>query len=192
MLKLATILLSLLFLIPATYADSWDDFSNIDRMWDGQKSITNTEFEQVMDALEEKGKVKEEKKKKKLFKRMGGGTSLHKELNPSNEISEVKQLKEDCDDLLLNTPVDLLVNEKTLERGFYKVLGERDKENNKIYINFYQSQFFRGKIEAIETQEDYNEEQIDFVRLLPHNENFVKIIFGSIDFNAYAFVPYNQ
>ena len=42
-------------------ADSWDDFSNLDRIWDGQKSITNQEFEQVMEKLEE-NVVKEPKK----------------------------------------------------------------------------------------------------------------------------------
>ena len=53
MIKKTAVLMSI-FLISATFvlADSWDDFSSVDRMWDGQKSITNKEFEQVMEKLE--------------------------------------------------------------------------------------------------------------------------------------------
>ena len=36
----------------AVMAEDWDDFSNLDRAWDGQKTITNKEFEDVMDALQ--------------------------------------------------------------------------------------------------------------------------------------------
>ena len=43
--------------------DSWDDFSGIDRAWDGQKSITNKEFEDTITKLEEK-KTKQEAKKR--------------------------------------------------------------------------------------------------------------------------------
>ena len=41
----------LLFLIMAVpvFADEWDDFGTVERMWDGQKSITNKEFEKWLD-----------------------------------------------------------------------------------------------------------------------------------------------
>lgn len=192
MIRALIISLFFIFLLPSVLADSWDDFSDVDRMWDGQKSITNKEFEQVMDALEEKANKKEEKKKKKLFKRIGGGgTSLHKELNPESDVSEIEPIKQNEEGILLNSSVDLIVDGGVLERGYYKVLAERNKDDNKIYLSFYQSQFFKGKIEATETNEDYGEKSIDFVRLLPYTESYVKIIFGSIDFNAYAFIPYN-
>ena len=192
MIRALIISLFFIFLLPSVLADSWDDFSDVDRMWDGQKSITNKEFEQVMDALEEKANKKEEKKKKKLFKRIGGGgTSLHKELNPESDVSEIEPIKQNEEGILLNSSVDLIVDGGVLERGYYKVLAERNKDDNKIYLSFYQSQFFKGKIEATETNEDYCEKSIDFVRLLPYTESYVKIIFGSIDFNAYAFIPYN-
>jgi hypothetical protein len=192
MIRALIISLFFIFLLPSVLADSWDDFSDVDRMWDGQKSITNKEFEQVMDALEEKANKKEEKKKKKLFKRIGGGgTSLHKELNPESDVSEIEPIKQNEEGILLNSSVDLIVGGGVLERGYYKVLAERNKDDNKIYLSFYQSQFFKGKIEATETNEDYGEKSIDFVRLLPYTESYVKIIFGSIDFNAYAFIPYN-
>lgn len=189
--KISLLLLICFFAQLSIFADSWDDFSNVDRMWDGQKAITNKEFEQVMDALEEKSKQKEEKKEKKRFKKLfGGGTTLHKELNPDNEVQEIQGFKPKEEGVLINTPVQLVVDNTTLEKGYYKIIAERDEESKKIYINFYQSQFFKGKLEVIETQDDFGQETLDFAEVLPYNESFVKLIFGCIDFNAYAFIPY--
>ena len=41
---------------------------------------------------------------------------------------------------------------------------------------------------AVETDNDFDEQEINFVRLLDHNDRQYKIIFGSVDFNAYAVV----
>lgn len=184
--------IALFLSILAVNADSWDDFSNVDRMWDGQKTITNKEFEEVMDVLEDKKQEKEKKQKKKWFKKIsGGGTSLHNELNHENEIEELQSLKPKDEGMLINAPMVLYINGNPLEKGFYKVIATREQDG-KIYISFYQSQFFKGKIEAVETDNDFGEEELDFAKVLPYNESFVKIIFGSIDFNAYAFVPYTE
>ena len=181
-------ILTCFFLNPAC-ADSWDDLSNVESLWDGQKSITNQEFEQVMDKLEEKGKQKEEKiKKKKIRKKIGSGTTLHEELNPDNKINELESL-DAKEDLVLNVPVDLYIEGKVVEKGYYKILSEVDSKTNKKYLCFYQSQFFKGKVEVVETEDDFEEQELNFVRLLFHDESFVKIIFGSLAFNAYGYVP---
>ena len=184
----------MLTLIPiASYADDdWDSFSDIDRAWDGQKSITNKEFEQAIDTLEGKKKQKEEKQRKKKIKKIsGGGESLHPDLDPNSEIKALTPLKENEDGELLNIPVHMIIDGNSLEKGFYKVIGEKDKENN-IYLSFYQSQFLKAKVKANETQDDFNQETIDFVELIPYNDNYIKIIFGSLDFNAYVFIKYKS
>ena len=181
------------FLYHSALADSWDDLSNVDKLWDGQKSITNQEFENVIEKLEEKGKEKEIKQKKKKRKKMfGSGTTLHEELNPDNgNIKELESLKPE-EDLVINLPVNLLVDDGILEKGYYKVLPEVDVETKKKYINLYQSQYFKSKIEVVETEDDFNEPELNFVKLLPYNESFVKIIFGSLDFNGYVFLPFSE
>ena len=182
-------LLLILTSMPAK-ADSWDDFTNVDRMWDGQKSITNQEFEQVVEKLEEKVKQKEEKQKKKKRKKLfGGGTTLHKELNPDSNVSEVEIAKPE-EELVVNVPVHILLDGKPMEKGYYKVVGERCVDTKKIYLNFYQSQFLKGKLEVVETDNDFNEEELNFVKIIPYNDFFVKLIYGSIDFNAYAYIPF--
>lgn len=192
MRKSLLVLLFLVFMTPVL-ADDWGDFDSVDRMWDGQKSITNKEFEEVMDALQTNQKQKEEKQKKKKIKKIsGGGNSLHTELNLEKQINEIPDLKDKTEEgVLVNTPVRLILEDKVIDKGFYKVLARKD-ENNKIFISFYQSQFLKGEIEAIETEEDFNEEEIDFAKLIPYNKSFMRVIFGSLDFNAYAFVPYAE
>lgn len=186
------LILSICLLPISVNADSWDDFSNVDRMWDGQKSITNQEFEKVINALEEKGKQKEEKKvKKKRKKLFGTGTTLHSELNPDNaNIQEFESIKPDENGILVNLPVHAIIDGKQLEKGYYNVFAQKDEENKKCYINFYQSQYYKGKVEVTETEDDFGEENINFAKIIPYNESFIKLIFGSIDFNAYVYIPY--
>ena len=193
MRKLIGIFLAILIgcSVQVCLAEGWDDYAGLEHAWDGQKTITNQEFEQVMDALQEKSKKKEARKKKKRAKKIsGGGTSLHNELDPDKIIPELESVKPVADDLLVNVPVNLIVDGKVVEKGYYNVIGERDKETKKIYLNFYQAHYLKAKIEATETEDDYGEEEVNFVNIKNYNDSFVRLIFGSIDFNAYAYVPF--
>lgn len=176
---------------PSAYADSWDDFSNVDRMWDGQKSITNQQFEQVMEKLEEKGKQKEEKAKQKKRKKLfGTGSTLHTELNPDGDVQEIPMLKSKNEGILINIPVQLIIDGKILDKGYYKVFTERDELSKTSFVSFYQSQYYKGKVEVTETEDDYGEDLLDFAKIIPYNESFVKLVVGSLDFNAYVLIPY--
>ena len=114
------IILSFLLFPCLSYADDgWEEFSGVDRAWDGQKSVTNKEFEEAIDALEGNKKKKEEKQRKKLIKKIGGGgTSLHPDLSPDSNIQELNQLSKNEDGTLLNVPVNLVMDGNTLEKGF--------------------------------------------------------------------------
>ena len=171
-------------------ADEWNDYANMSNAWDGQKTVTNKEFEQVMDALQAKTKKKEAKQKKKRAKKIsGGGTSLHNELNPDKVIQELQSIKPVEEDVLVNIPVATIIDGQPLEKGYYNVVGERDKENNKVYLKLYQAHYLKAKIEATETDNDFDEDEVNFAEIQEYNDSFVRLIFGSIDFNAYAYLP---
>lgn len=191
MRKSFLLILFLAMLLPVS-ADEWDDFGAVERMWDGQKSITNKEFEQVMDALQTNQKQKEEKQKKKKIKKIsGGGNSLHTDLGTDKKINEIPDLKSKIEEgVLMNLPVTLTLDKGTLDKGFYKVFARRDDETKKIYLSFYQSQFLKAEIEATETDDDFGEEVVNFAKIVPYNKSFIRMIFGSIDFNAYADIPF--
>ena len=182
-------ILILLFVQNPVLSAEWDEFVDLDKPWEAQKDFSNQKYEQVIDALEQKKNKQEKKKRKKLFKKIsGGGTSLHEELNPDTQIQEIDTFTKK-EDLLLNMPVSFVLNNKTIEPGYYKILAERD-ENKNIVIKFYQSQYLIGSLIAIETEDDYEQKEIDFVDIKPFNESFLKLIYGSLDFNAYAYIQF--
>ena len=194
MKKFILLFLFLSLSFPATvHAEkSLDDYTGIDHAWDNQKPVTNDEFEKAIDTLTAKQKKREEKAKKKKIKKIsGGGTSLHKGLEPMSEISALDSLKEkgEFDGQLLNIPVDVIVDNKVLERGYYNVFGEKDK-NGDVYLSFYQAHFLMGKVKAYKTKNDFDDENLDFVKMELYDEDYIKIMYGSLDFNAYTYLRY--
>lgn len=187
------ILLALSLTLSTALADDFfDSYVGVDNAWDGQKPITNKEFEDAINVLQKKQKEKEAKANKKKIKKIsGGGTSLHPGLDPASEIKAQETLKsKDKEGQLLNVTVPIVIDNNILETGFYNVFGEKDKKDGKIYLSFYQSGNLCGKIAAYETNDDYDAENINFVKILPYNDNFLKIVFGSLNFNAFAYIQY--
>lgn len=183
-----------MFFLPVFAEDFSDDYASIEHAWDGQKTITDKEFEQAINTLTEKQKKKDEKAKKRKIKKVsGGGTSLHKGLEPMSEISAQDALKEkgEFDGQLLNIPVNVVIDGNILDSGFYNVFGEKDKYGD-IYLSFYQAHYFKGKIKAYQTKNDFEDESLDFVKIEPYDNEYVRIMFGSLDFNAYAYLRYMQ
>lgn len=172
MKRIFTIIFSL-FLLTGNMAvgeDLWDNFG--DPYSYGQKPVTDEEFEK---ALESK------KKKTKRNKNIPKGSEFHQ----SNETQFIKEAEEEMP--ILCVPVGLVVVEnKILPVGHYQIDGE--KRDGKTYLKFYQAHFLIAEIPAQETNDDFGQETVHFVKLLEHNENQVKIIFGSIDFNAYSII----
>ncbi len=172
-----------------TYTGIQDGIQDQGNLWDNQKPVTDKEFEAAIDSLQAKKKQKEAKQRKKKIKKVsGGGTSLHPGLDPTNEIPELEPLRVNKDEgRLVNIPVDLLVDNGILERGFYNVYGEKDKDGN-IYLAFYQSQFLKAKVKAKETQYDFESDDIDFAKFESYDDIYVRIMYGSLDFNAYVYL----
>lgn len=188
--RFVIILISVMFASGViTFAsDDWSDYSGVDNAWDGQKTITNKQFEETMNALQAKSKKKEAKKREKAIKKLKG-SSLTPELDPHNEELINEQPDETIEDLqLISIPVDFIVNGKLIDRGFYKIEGE--KKSDGVYINLYQAHTLKAKIKARETKDDFNEECIKFAKVLPCNDHQMKIIYGCVDFNAFVYITF--
>ena len=176
----------------AVFSEGWDDFADLDHAWDGQKTVTNKEFEQAIDTLQGKKKKREERRKKRKAKKIsGGGTSLHNELNPDKEIKGIDVKFSEDEGCILNIPVYIYIDGKKLDKGYYKVTAEKS-DNGKVYLNFYQSHYLMGKVEATETEDDFEEDNVDFAKITGYSDSFVKVIFGNIKLNAYVYIPYSE
>lgn len=150
--------------------DLWEHFGDSNIY--GQKAVTDKEFE---DALESK-KGKPKKQNDKLLR---NGESFQQ----SNETEFLTAMPKELPILLI--PVDLILEkDRVLPVGHYQIMGER--KNGKVYLKFFQAHELLAQLEVTETEDDFGEEEINFVRLLDNDEQSVKIIFGSIDFNAYT------
>lgn len=168
--------------------EDWSSYDNIDNAWDGQKAITNKQFEETMNALQANKKRKEDKKREKAIRKVKGA-SLIPQMDAHNDNMINENPEEIVDEgQLINIPVDFVVNGQAVERGFYKVLGE--KKDDGVYIMLYQGHDLKAKIKARETNDDFDEQYIQFVRLLPFNDHQMKIIFGSVAFNAVAYINF--
>lgn len=196
MKKFIFLLIFIIMLMPIAFSDDIDNFSDtfdgipdVETLLDGQKTITNKEFEDIVNALEAKQKQKEAKKRKKMIKKIsGGGDSLHKDLNIEKDVPSMELLKPEKEDLIINVPVNLRLADAYLESGYYKILANKDEEGQ-YYLKFYQSSFYKGKFPAAITEDDFGEKELDFARIIHYDDHFVKLIFGSLDVNAYAYIP---
>lgn len=170
--------------------EDWSGYDNIDNAWDGQKAITNKQFEETMDALQSRKKQKEKKAREKAIKKLKG-SSLTPQLDAHKEEIKTQNPDQDFEEgELLSIPIDFISNGELIDRGFYKVTGV--KQGNDVYILLYQAHKLVAKIKAIETDDDFNEQAIQFTKLLPVNNHTMKIIYGCIDFNAYVNIDYEE
>lgn len=142
----------------------------------GQKQITDEEFEKVYQQVKQKQDKKKNRKKKAI---KGKGFNEENNREHINETAEKN--------ILLSIPLSLINGDGAeLPVGHYKIVGE--KTDNNVYLDFYQSSSLIARVPAIETQSDFDQSEINFAQLLPYNEERVKVIFGSMDFNAYTFI----
>ncbi len=158
-------------------SNSMGDYLNSGSIFDdpfaGQKQYTDEDFQK---ALEEK-KAKMKKYKKKKVK----GDSVTKE----DEKSHIDETGERC--IILSLPINLINGDGTvIMAGYYKIIGENDE--GKTYLNFYQAHTLVAKVPAIKTRYDFDEPEVNFVKIRPYDSERVKLIFGSLDFNAYSFL----
>lgn len=186
MRKIFVILFLLLIIALPVFAG--DDYNNddgidslmksspiIDNAFNGQKKITDEQFQQALDQV--KAKHNKKNKKNKPF----AGSNYNEE-NTGGYLNETADKN-----LLLSVPLCLTNGDGTeIPTGHYKIVGK--KVDNQPYLDFYQSSTLVAHVPAIETQSDFDQKSINFVQLMPYNEQRIKIIYGSMDFNAYTFI----
>lgn len=147
--------------------------NSVENGFSGQKHITDEEFEKTLEKIKAKQKKKDKTiPKGKIFNDKDDGIHI--------DITSEKNI-------LLSVPLELINGGgEEIPAGHYKIIGE--KENQNVYLNFYQSSTLIAKVPAIETESDFGKTDINFAELTPYNKQRVKIIFGSTDFNAYTFI----
>lgn len=165
--------------MPST-GDLWDNWNNSQDFYgQNKKGVSDEEFNKTID------KLKEKQNKGGLFKKRivpkGEEFSQSNETEVINEQSNKDSLPVVC------IPVELAVGDGVLPVGHYQVKGEKNDDGS-IVLKFYQAQYLMAQFPAIETTDDFDEDTITFAKWIPEGENKIKVIFGSMDFNAYTII----
>ena len=155
----------------------WDNW-NADQTFYGQdKSVSDKEFDETVKKLEEK------KNKKIRKKQIPKGQEFHQ----SNE-TEVIIESTDKDSLpVVCIPAEITADDGVIPVGHYQIKGVKDESGN-VFIELYQAHFVMAKFPAVETNDDFGSETITFAKWLPEGDDKIKLIYGSMDLNAYAVV----
>ena len=151
--------------------DLWDNFGDSNVY--GQKAVSEDEFNQALESKQ---------KKKKKDKNIPKGEKF----SQSNETEILNNTEKEPQLLLI--PLPLKVKEGYIVPiGHYEIDAEKDN-NGEVYLKLYQAHDLIAKIPAEETDDDFGEQVINFVKLKPHGDYHVEIIYGGLDFNAYAII----
>ena len=171
--------------MPAS-GDLWDNYgASQDFYGQDKKGVSDAEFDKAIEQVKDKqnrGFFGRKKKNKNIPK--------GEEFSQSNE-SEVLEVHSEKEVFpVVSLPVEIIVGDGILPVGHYQIQGERRGED--VILKFYQAHNLWAEFPAIETTDDYEEETITFARWIPDGENSLKIIYGSLDFNAYTIVKIKQ
>ncbi len=160
--------------------DLWDNWNAGQSFYGQDKSVSDEEFDETVKKLEEK------KNKKIRKKQVPKGEEFHQ----SNETEIIN--KEANDSLpVICIPAEIPVADGILPVGHYQIKGVKD-ENGNVSIELYQAHFVMAKFPATETNDDFGSETITFGKWLPEGNNKIKLIYGSMDINAYAIVDIKE
>lgn len=149
-----------------------------------QRYVSDEEFEQALNKMNSKVN----KWKNILLNKRPMKGQEYSQGNESEALSNNRG--EDSSLPIISIPADIKIGDGVIPVGHYQVDGEN--KDGKIILNLYQAHQLIAKIPATETQDDYDQEEILFANWIAENDDQIKIIYGSLDFNAYAIVNLNS
>jgi len=165
--------------LPAS-GELWDNWNTNQDFYGQDKSVTDEDFDKALESLKDKKNKWVNRLKKKQVPK---GEEFHQ----SNETEVITEHSDKQEGLpVVCIPVELEVNGSIIPIGHYQVKAEKEGEN--VVINFYQAQYLMAKIPAIETDDDFGEDTITFAKWTSEDDNQIKLMFGSMDLNAYTYI----
>ena len=163
--------------------DFWDEPVKIDNAAKSQEqAVTDQEFNKVLNLFKKKQTAKEEKKKKKM------GTPMNPDIENQPDMKILNNLYDSYPTLMV--PVTLVTTDRQkIEPGYYRVMSVKKPEQ--CFINFYQGNSLIAKVKAVETENDYGQKTLNYVKIITEQDNKAKIIYGDLDCNLETTVEIN-
>ena len=186
-MRILILILLLLFVTPmckAEGADSmsgtWDSFGKtIDGSFNNVKPVTDELFNKTIEEIKSRGKKNKKKKKNEIIPL---SPVPHKtDIYDNNEMQSLYNKLQHTPTIMIPTNV-ITDNGTLMPTGYYK-LSNKKSPDNKYYLVFSQGNSQIAENHAIQTEEDYKQKDINFVDVIPISDNYIKVIYGTIDLN---------
>lgn len=165
--------------MPAT-GDLWDNWNTREEGREA-KPVSDEDFDKA---------VKEVDKKVNKWRNWANKLKVPRgeEINQSNETEMINNEYNTEAPVfpVICVPVELSVGENVIPVGHYQVQGER--VNGSPVLKLYQAHYKFAEIPAIETNDDFDQETINFATWEAINDNQIKLMYGSLDLNAYTII----
>ncbi len=182
MRKIFTLILALIFLsifqpCKAEDMDFWDEPMKIDEAAKSQqKAVTDQEFEKVLKMFKKKTKEQPKPKGNPI------GPQLQENQTPP-DANAFKQTYETYPTVMI--PVTLVTdNGSEIPPGYYRILAV--KKDYGYFLNFYQGSSIIARTRAFDTGDDHSQKSLNYTKVIPFSNNYMKVIFGDIDCNIEA------
>lgn len=166
--------------MPAT-GDLWDNWGASSDFYGQDKPVTDEDFDKAIE------QVKDKQNRNWLgLKKRNRNVPKGEEFTQSNETEVINtHINKDCLPVV-SLPVSLKAGDEVLPVGHYQIKAEKDGDN--IVMKFYQAHYMMAQFPAAETMDDFGEEDILFAKWFAQNDEQIKVIYGSLDLNAYAII----
>ena len=169
-----------------SYASSeYEEFNDIDNAIQYDRPVDNDEYERIINEYK-KHKEKKEKKLKKKNKYI----ELPENQGPSEMSIFMETLKEPITVCFTNNAYVRETGEK-IPVGYYKLEMQKvneDNNKNKYYLNLFQGHKLIAKVPSNVTNDDFGMQTINFAKVIPYDNKYLKIIYGSLEVNLEASV----
>ncbi len=191
--KLILIFLFCLFSLSA-FADTenssvqkdWGENSSVfSKGFEGQEPVSDKKLKDTIEALKQRNLTKKQKKMQNLVK----------PLSPSSDFENLKQfaLEQDPDNQLSQTLTVTIStsayneNGKKIPPGFYK-LSCRKLSDNSYVLDLSQGTKRVLSVKAEQTQQDLEQDSIQFCNAEIIDSNRIRLVYGSIDLNLVGYL----
>lgn len=169
MKKLFVLCLCLFFIPAFAFAedDEWGSvYDNLKEFEKPVPAVTDKEFNDVI-----KSKMGKKKKNKNSYENI-----------QAHDMSSLTDLEETYPSILVMQKFYTDDN-KIIDEGYYKAVVSIPKNKyEKHYVHFFQGHTHKGKIRMYETNNDYDEPEINYAKIIEENGT-LKFIYGNIDCN---------
>lgn len=161
----------------------WSSFDKtINNSFSGQKAVTDEQFNKTLEEI--KARRGGRKRKKKEINSLSP-VPYKTDTYSNNEMQSLYNKLQNTPTIMI--PTSVVTEEGTkITAGYYKLTNK--KINDNYIFELTQGNTTIADIQAKQTNEDFHQQDINFVDVSPISQKYLRIIYGTVDLNLEAYL----